>query len=313
MAMSRRKLLAASIQVTSAAAAATTLGDRGTAAAETGPGTAVRGTPAGLWAGVHRHPVHPSADPVRRPGRIPRRGANFPRHPVRASVLHYGALPDGSADAAPAINRAIAAVGERGGGTVLHAAGHVPDRRRDPDRLEQHRAARRGQRSHHAVRDQEPHRADRRLRQPLRRRQVVLVLGGRPHLALPAGPLGHPHRRDPGEGLALRGLDRQQARRVADADHRHRRAARADRHRRRRLGAAARRTRTAPARRRRRGTLLEHMSGGGPGPEAYHWDDKTKLTSYVPYEWPVRVTSAATGSPSSARSPSTPGCVWIRG
>lgn len=36
-------------------------------------------------------------------------------------------------------------------------------------------------------------------------------------------------------------------------------------------------------------TLLEHMSGGGPGPEAYYWDDKTKLTSYVPYEWPVRV------------------------
>ncbi|MGQ4432384.1 MULTISPECIES: glycosyl hydrolase family 28-related protein [unclassified Streptomyces] len=36
-------------------------------------------------------------------------------------------------------------------------------------------------------------------------------------------------------------------------------------------------------------TLLEHMAGGGPGPEAYYWDDKTKLLSYVPYEWPVRV------------------------
>ncbi|MEU6114173.1 glycosyl hydrolase family 28-related protein [Streptomyces sp. NPDC047117] len=36
-------------------------------------------------------------------------------------------------------------------------------------------------------------------------------------------------------------------------------------------------------------TLLEHMAGGGPGPEAYVWDDKTKLTSYVPYEWPVRI------------------------
>ncbi|WP_338703671.1 glycosyl hydrolase family 28-related protein [Streptomyces sp. Q6] len=36
-------------------------------------------------------------------------------------------------------------------------------------------------------------------------------------------------------------------------------------------------------------TLLEHMAGGGPGPEAYFWDDKTKLTSYVPYEWPVRI------------------------
>ncbi|MGY0024930.1 glycosyl hydrolase family 28-related protein [Streptomyces sp. YJ-C3] len=38
-------------------------------------------------------------------------------------------------------------------------------------------------------------------------------------------------------------------------------------------------------------TLLEHMAGGGPGPEAYYWDDKTKLTSYVPYEWPVRIAS----------------------
>ncbi|MGW5655885.1 glycosyl hydrolase family 28-related protein [Streptomyces humi] len=38
-------------------------------------------------------------------------------------------------------------------------------------------------------------------------------------------------------------------------------------------------------------TLLQHMSGGGPGPAAYYWEDKTKLLSYVPYEWPVRVTA----------------------
>jgi len=36
-------------------------------------------------------------------------------------------------------------------------------------------------------------------------------------------------------------------------------------------------------------TLLQHMAGGGSGPEAYYWDDKTKLLSYVPYEWPVRI------------------------
>uniref|UniRef100_UPI0034DF85E4 glycosyl hydrolase family 28-related protein n=1 Tax=Streptomyces flavofungini TaxID=68200 RepID=UPI0034DF85E4 len=36
-------------------------------------------------------------------------------------------------------------------------------------------------------------------------------------------------------------------------------------------------------------TLLQHMAGGGAGPRAYVWDDKTKLTSYVPYEWPVRI------------------------
>ncbi|MYZ39706.1 MULTISPECIES: hypothetical protein, partial [unclassified Streptomyces] len=38
-------------------------------------------------------------------------------------------------------------------------------------------------------------------------------------------------------------------------------------------------------------TLLAHMAGGGPGTEAYDWDAMTKLTSYVPYEWPVRVMS----------------------
>ena len=36
-------------------------------------------------------------------------------------------------------------------------------------------------------------------------------------------------------------------------------------------------------------TLLQRMAGGGSGPEAYYWDDKTKLLSYVPYEWPVRI------------------------
>ncbi|MEU9986315.1 glycosyl hydrolase family 28-related protein [Streptomyces sp. NPDC048045] len=37
-------------------------------------------------------------------------------------------------------------------------------------------------------------------------------------------------------------------------------------------------------------TLLQHMAGDGPGPASYRWDDKTKLLSYVPYEWPVRIT-----------------------
>lgn len=37
-------------------------------------------------------------------------------------------------------------------------------------------------------------------------------------------------------------------------------------------------------------TLLRHMAGDGPGPDAYTWTDKSKLLSYVPYEWPVRIT-----------------------
>ncbi len=92
-----------------------------------------------------------------------------------------------------------------------HPARHLPHRRRDPRRPLRGRPARRRQRPYEALRDAEPDRADRRLRLPLRRRQVVLVLGRRPHLACPDGPLGLPGRRDPGEGLALRGLDRQQA------------------------------------------------------------------------------------------------------
>ena len=56
------------------------------------------------------------------------------------------------------------------------------------------------------------------------------------------------------------------------------------------------------------------MAGGGPGPEAYHWDDKTKLTSYVPYEWPVRITARRrpAGSPWSGRCRSTYGPNGIR-
>jgi Pectate lyase superfamily protein len=52
-----------------------------------------------------------------------RLGERPPRRPGRISVLRYGAMPDGSANAAPAINRAIADVGEAGGGVVLVPAG----------------------------------------------------------------------------------------------------------------------------------------------------------------------------------------------
>lgn len=72
---------------------------------------------------VRRHPfTHAQVPFIGRAGY--RGGSDLPRHrKVVANVLHYGAEPDGSADAAPAINRAIAAAGERGGGTVLIPAG----------------------------------------------------------------------------------------------------------------------------------------------------------------------------------------------
>jgi hypothetical protein len=118
MAMSRRKLLSTSVQVTSAAAAATALGATGAAAAPVAPG---RPRPTGLWAEFAATPyTHPQIPYVAQAG-YEGGATRFPRHPLRADVRHYGAKADGSADAAPAINRALRAVGESGGGTV-----HLP-------------------------------------------------------------------------------------------------------------------------------------------------------------------------------------------
>ena len=180
---------------TGAAAVRTTAVVRPGSAGADRTGTQGRPRPRSVG-GVHRHPLHPPADPLRRPGRLPRRGGALSPPPRRApTCAHYGAVADdGTTDCAPAINRAIAAAGKGRRRHGYHPARHVPHRRRDPRRPLERRPARRRQRPHQAVRDQEPHRADRRLRLPLRRRQVVLVLGGRPDLAVPAEPL---HARSP--------------------------------------------------------------------------------------------------------------------
>jgi hypothetical protein len=52
-----------------------------------------------------------------------RLGERPPKRPARTSVLTYGGKPDGSANAAPAINQAIVDVGSAGGGVVLVPAG----------------------------------------------------------------------------------------------------------------------------------------------------------------------------------------------
>jgi hypothetical protein len=52
-----------------------------------------------------------------------RLGERPPTRPAHTNVLRYGAKPDGSANAAPAINRAIADVGAAGGGVVFVPAG----------------------------------------------------------------------------------------------------------------------------------------------------------------------------------------------
>ncbi|WP_406269933.1 glycoside hydrolase family 55 protein [Streptomyces sp. NBC_00191] len=258
-----------------------------------GAGTAaVAAETSPLWAEFRRTPyTHPQIPYVGRAGS--RRGAeHFPRYPMRANVLDHGAERDGSADAAPAINRALAAVGERGGGTVHLPAGIY--RIDDLIRIGHSNVVLRGAGSGRTT------------------------LFATKNLTELVGPYGSRYGGDKSSWSWAGGLiwlcpkDRWDSLTTAIK-------ARAwpfegwtgNRRDEWRTLATVR-----PARRGdwsvtvddttalRRGqlvlfrladdachTLLEHMAGGGAGPEAYVWDDKTKLTSYVPYEWPVRITA----------------------
>ncbi len=81
-------------------------------------GTAAAEPSASLWQEFVANPYdHPQIPNVAYAGH--RTGERPPRRPVLADVLFFGARRDGSADAAPAINRAIEFVGRLGGGTVL--------------------------------------------------------------------------------------------------------------------------------------------------------------------------------------------------
>lgn len=142
--VARRAVLGSAAAVAAAVVTGTATG----AAAASGPArsSAVRGPearPAGvpapsrpvrdaaLWREFAAAPfTHPQIPFVGRAGY--RAGSPLPRRPSAGErprglvidvVRDHGARPDGSADAAPAINRAIAAAGERGGGTVTVPAG----------------------------------------------------------------------------------------------------------------------------------------------------------------------------------------------
>ncbi|WP_055548302.1 glycosyl hydrolase family 28-related protein, partial [Streptomyces kanamyceticus] len=220
-----------------------------------------------------------------------RTGAHpFPRHKRTLDIRHYGAKPDGTSDAAPAINRALADAGASGGGTV-----RIPPGTFRVDGI---------------IRIAHDHVT---LRGAGSTRTTLLATKNLTELI---GPYGSRYGGDksswswaggliwlcpearydsltaaikakawPFEGWTGNKRDEWEtlttvapARRgswsvpVADASRLHkgdlvllRLADDADH------------------------TLLQHMAGGGPGPAAYTWDDKTKLTSYVPYEWPVRI------------------------
>ncbi|MFD3946279.1 glycosyl hydrolase family 28-related protein [Streptomyces sp. NPDC058579] len=247
---------------------------------------------AALWREYADAPyTHPQIPYVGRAGA--RRGATrLGRPPVVANVLTYGAVPDGSADSAAAINRALAEAGERGGGTVLVPPGtyRIDDFLHIGHSDVVLRGAGSGRTKLIATKNLTEligaygsrYGGDKSswswaggliwLAPKARHASLVAAIRAK---AWPfEGWTGN--KRDEWETLttvrpARRGdwtitVDDPSAvrrgqvvllRLADDAGH----------------------------------TLLEHMAGGGAGPESYHWDDKTKLTSYVPHEWPVRVVS----------------------
>ena len=158
-----------------------------------------------LWREFTRTPfTHPQIPYV---GRAGYRGgtARFPRRPVSAAVADvrdvrdYGAVADGTTDSAPAINRAIAAAGRAGGGTVTIPPGtfRIDDVIRVGHDNVVLRGAGSGRTTLYATKNLTEligvygsrYGGD----------QVVLVLGRRPHLACPEGPLGLTRRRHQGD------------------------------------------------------------------------------------------------------------------
>ncbi|MEW1647235.1 glycosyl hydrolase family 28-related protein [Streptomyces sp. NPDC091219] len=220
-------------------------------------------------------------------------GAGARRHPRRPLVLdvrRYGAVADGVTDSAPAINRAIAAAGRAGGGTVLIPPGtfRIDDVIRVGHSGVVLRGAGSGRTTLYATRNLTEligvygsrYGGDKSswswaggliwLAPSARWDSLVAAIRAK---AWPfEGWTGN--RRDEWRQLTTVEPARQGAWTVMVAD--------ASRLRPGEL--VLLRLSDDPGH-----TLLEHMSGGGPGPEAYSWDDKTKLLSYVPYEWPVRV------------------------
>lgn len=276
MSMTRRTLLGSAVAVT--------------AATVTSPAAHATEVPS-LWREFHRTPfTHPQIPYV---GRAGCRGgaAHFARRPAVADVRRFGAVSDGRADSAPAINRAIAAVGKAGGGTVTIPPGTF--RIDDVIRLDRSNVVLKGAGSGRTTLY-----ATKNLTELIgvygsryggdksswswaggliwlapRARWESLVTAIRARAWPFEGWTGN--RRDEWRPLTTVAPARQGSWTVTVTDASSLRT-----------GALALLRLSDDADH----TLLEHMCGGGPGTEAYSWDDKTKLTSYVPYEWPVRIT-----------------------
>ncbi|MEU6769250.1 glycosyl hydrolase family 28-related protein [Streptomyces sp. NPDC046853] len=290
----RRGVLGGAIAVAAAAVATggTASATGGPASATGGPASARSGETPALWREFAATPyTHPQIPYVARAG-AHSGSRRLPRHKVVANVRDYGARPDGATDAAPAINRALADAGERGGGTVVIPPGTY--RVDGIIRIAHDNVVLRGAGSNrttlHATKSLTE------LIGPYGSRYggdksswswaggLIWLCPQARYESLTAAikakawpfegwtgnkrdewrtltPVAPARRGDrtlrAGDTSRLHQGDLVLLRLADDADH----------------------------------TLLEHMAGGGEGPESYVWDDKTKLTSYVPYEWPVRITS----------------------
>ncbi|MFF4506528.1 glycosyl hydrolase family 28-related protein [Streptomyces sp. NPDC001401] len=258
--------------------------------AATGTARAATSEVPSLWREFTRTPfTHPQIPYVGRAGCL-RGAARFPRRPAVADVRDYGAVADGSTDCAPAINRAVAAAGRAGGGTVTIPPGTF--RIDDVIRIGHDNVVLRGAGSGRTT-----------LCATKNLTELIGAYGSRyggtksawswagalvwlaptarwDSLVAAIRAKAWPfegwtgNKRDEWETLTPVEPARQGAWTVNVPDPS-----------RLRPGALVLlRIADDPAH-----TLLQHMSGGGPGPAAYYWEDKTKLLSYVPYEWPVRI------------------------
>ncbi|WP_245970835.1 glycoside hydrolase family 55 protein [Streptomyces rishiriensis] len=243
-----------------------------------------------LWREFTHQPLtHPQIPYVGRAG-CRAGAARFPHHPRVLDVRAFGARADGTTDSAPAINRAIAAAGRAGGGTVTIPPGTF--RIDDVIRVGHSNVVLRG-----AGSDRTTLYATRSLT------ELIGVYGSRyggdksswswagglvwlaPEARWNSLVAAIRARAWPFEGWTGNRRDEWRTlTRVAPARQGSWTVTVADPARLRPGALVLLRLADDPAH-----TLLEHMAGGGPGPEAYQWDDKTKLTSYVPYEWPVRI------------------------
>ncbi|ROP51935.1 pectate lyase-like protein [Streptomyces sp. PanSC9] len=254
-------------------------------------GTARAAEVPSIWREFRRTPfTHPQIPYVGRAGY--RAGARrFPRPRVVADVTDFGAVADGSTDCAPAINRALAAAGRAGGGTVTIPPGtfRIDDVIRVGASNVVLRGAGSGLTTLYATKNLTEligaygsrYGGDKSswswaggliwLAPSARWDSLVAAIRSR---AWPfEGWTGN--RRDEWTTLTAVEPARRGEWTITVADPARLRPGRL----------VLLRLADDPGH-----TLLQHMAGGGPGPAAYSWADKTKLTSYVPYEWPVRVT-----------------------